>query len=219
MESLLLNIIGMNFIGIYCFWSYVAERNIVDFIDPLRNQIEWPNTVSIVWGPLRFKRRKKVSSGVVVTWREVCLVITTCFYAAWGFGKNYRYFFELLKGIMPQHLPEQILQRIVRLSTDGNSQQEVARMLGGIWKMHKQNFVTQLRDWPTTSEEAWRFDENLHATGRPSTAPKGQNDPLHLGSSSVNADDLPIWEVEVSSNHSEMASGCRILVSASSQMS
>ena len=31
---------------------------------------------------------------------------------------------------MPQNLPEQILQRIVRLSAVGNSQQEVARMLG-----------------------------------------------------------------------------------------
>ena len=30
---------------------------------------------------------------------------------------------------MPQNLPEQILQRIVRLSTDDNSQREVARML------------------------------------------------------------------------------------------
>ena len=40
----------------------IAERNIVDFIDPLCNQIEWPNTVNIVWGRLRLKRRKKVSS-------------------------------------------------------------------------------------------------------------------------------------------------------------
>ena len=31
---------------------------------------------------------------------------------------------------MPQNMPEQILQRIVRLSADGNSQREVARMLG-----------------------------------------------------------------------------------------
>ena len=28
------------------------------FIDPVRSQIEWPNTVIIVWGPLRLKRRK-----------------------------------------------------------------------------------------------------------------------------------------------------------------
>ena len=54
--------------------------------------------------------------------------------------------------------------------------------------MHKQNFVTQRRDWPTISEEAWRIDEYLHAKGRPSTAPNGQNEPLHLGSSSANAD-------------------------------
>ena len=31
---------------------------------------------------------------------------------------------------MPQNLPQQILQRIVRLSADGNYQREVARMLG-----------------------------------------------------------------------------------------
>ena len=31
---------------------------------------------------------------------------------------------------MPQNLPQQILQRIVRLSADGNSQRKVARMLG-----------------------------------------------------------------------------------------
>ena len=31
---------------------------------------------------------------------------------------------------MPQNLPEQKLQRIVRLSANGNSQREVARMLG-----------------------------------------------------------------------------------------
>ena len=59
--------------------------------------------------------------------------------------------------------------------------------------MHK-----QLRDWPTTSEEAWRFNENLHATGRLSTDLNGQNEPLHRGSLSANADDPPIWEVDVS---------------------
>ena len=113
----------------------ITERSTVDFIYPLRNQIEWPNTVIIVWGPLRLKRMEKVSSGVV-TWSEVCLAITTLmlwlplFYAAWGFGKHYWYFFKLLKGIMPQNLPEQILQQIVRLLADGNSQREVARMLG-----------------------------------------------------------------------------------------
>ena len=40
------------------------------------------------------------------------------------------HFFELLNGIMPQNLPDQILQRIVRLLADGNSQRKVARMLG-----------------------------------------------------------------------------------------
>ena len=31
---------------------------------------------------------------------------------------------------MPKNLPEQLLQRIVRLSADGNPQREVTRMLG-----------------------------------------------------------------------------------------
>ena len=122
----------MNFIGIYLFLVVcsIAERNTVDFIDPLRNQIEWPNTVSIVWEPLRLMRRTIVSSGVV-TWSEVCLAITTLMLlCSVDFGKDYWYFFEPLKGIMPQNLPEQILQRIVRLSAGGNSQREVARMLG-----------------------------------------------------------------------------------------
>ena len=48
---------------------------------------------------------------------------------------------------------------------------------GGVSRMHKYSFATQPRDWPTTSEEAWRFDANLHATERPSTAPNGHNEP------------------------------------------
>ena len=102
----------------------------------------------------------------------------------------YWYFFELLNGIMPQNLPEQILQRIVRLSADGNSLREVARMLG-MSEGCISKILRRSRESPTISEEVWRFDENLHATGRPSTAPKGQNEPLHLGSSK-NADDPPI---------------------------
>ena len=61
--------------------------------------------------------------------------------------------------------------------------------------------------------------ENLHVTGRPSTALNGQNEPLHLASSSANADDPPIWEADVSSNELETASGRRILVSVSNLMS
>ena len=32
--------------------------------------------------------------------------------------------------------------------------------------MHKENFALQPRDWPTTSKEAWRFDDNLHCHGK-----------------------------------------------------
>ena len=46
----------------------IAERNTVDLIDLLRNQIEWPNTVSIVWGPLRLKRRKSEFRGSHLKW-------------------------------------------------------------------------------------------------------------------------------------------------------
>ena len=103
---------------------------------------------------------------------------------------------------MPQNLPEQVLQRIVRLSADSNSQREVARMLGVsqgcISKILRRN-----RDWPTTSEEVWRLDENLHTTGRLSTAPNGQNEPLHLSSSSANADDLAIWEADCQFEHTQ----------------
>ena len=85
--------------------------------------------------------------------------------------------------------------------------------------MHRQNFATQPRGWPTTSMEAWRFDKKFDVTGRPSTASNGQNEPLDLGSSSANADDPPIWKADVSSNHLNTASGRRILDSAYSQMS
>ena len=76
------------------------------------------------------EKEKKVCSEVVI-WSKVCLAITTLMLlCSAGFGKDDWHFFELLKGIMPQNLPQQILQWIVRLSADGNSQWEVARMLG-----------------------------------------------------------------------------------------
>ena len=50
---------------------------------------------------------------------------------------------------MPQNLPEQTLQQIVRLSADGNSQRKVARMLGMyqgcISKIFQRNWET---GWP-----------------------------------------------------------------------
>ena len=91
-------------------------------------------------------------------------------------------------------MPQQILPRIVRLLADGNSQRESSEDDEGVSRIHKKNCAMQPRDWPTTSEEAWRFDKNLHAKGRLSTAPNGQNESPHLGSSSANADDPPIWE-------------------------
>ena len=116
---------------------------------------------------------------------------------------------------MPQNLPQQILQRIVRLSAYGICQGGVARMLG----MSQECISKILQRNRETGRPPWRFDENLQDMRRLSIAPNGQNELLHLSSSSANADDPPIWEADVSSNHSETASGHRILVSASSQMS
>ena len=64
---------------------------------------------------------------------------------------------------MPQNLPEQILQRIVKLCADGNCQREVARMLGMSQGCIRKILATQPRDRPTTSAEVWRFNENFHA--------------------------------------------------------
>ena len=70
--------------------------------------------------------KEKVSSGVV-TWSEVCLAITTLMLlCSVVFRWRLLLYLWTLKGIMPQNLPEQIMQRIVRLSADGNSQWEVA---------------------------------------------------------------------------------------------
>ena len=162
----------------------IAERNTVDLIDPLRNQIEWPNTVSVVWGPLRLKRRKKVNSGVL-TWSEVCLAIATLMLlCSAGFRQRLLIFLWTFKGDRATKFATANTaancQVVGRWQFSARSSQDV----GVVSRMHKQNFATQPRDWPTTSEEAWRFDENLHATRRRSTAPYGQNEPLHLGSSS-----------------------------------
>ena len=37
---------------------------------------------------------------------------------------------------------------------------------GGVSRMHKQKFETQPRDWPTTSEEVWRFDKKSPRHGK-----------------------------------------------------
>ena len=123
---------------------------------------------------------------------------------------------------MLQNLPEQKLLRIVRLSADGNSQREVARMLGVsqgcISKSLRRDRETG-RPHQRKRGGSMKISTPRHATGRPSSASNGQKETLHLGSSSTNADDPPNWDAGVSSNHSETASGGRILVSASSEMS
>ena len=173
---------------------------------------------NIVWGRLRHDTRKKVSSGVA-TWSEVCLAITTLMLlCSMGFRQRLLIFLWTFKRVMPQNLPQQILQQIVSLSADDNSQREVARMLGvSQGCISKILWCKRETGWPHQRKRGG-FDEHLHATGRLSTAPNGQNAPLHLGSSSANAEDPPVWEADVSSNHSEMVSGHRILISASSQM-
>ena len=108
----------------------IAERNTVDFIDPLRNQIEWSNTVSIVWGPQRLKRRKKVSSGVV-TWSEVCLVIgTLMLLCSVGFRLRLLIFLWTFKGNHASKFATANTAANCQVVADGNSQREVVRILG-----------------------------------------------------------------------------------------
>ena len=101
MESLLLNSICVNLIGIYCFWSYVQLQNeillisSIHYVTKLNGQAQ-----SVLSGDRWDSREGKVSSGVV-TWSEVCRAITTLMLLCnvWGFVKDYRYLFELLKGM------------------------------------------------------------------------------------------------------------------------
>ena len=111
---------------------------------------------------------------------------------------------------MPQNLPEQILQRIVSLSADGNSQQEVARILrvsqGCISiRPHQRKCGGSMKiSMPRKDLQLLR----MVRTNRFISAPRVQ---MQM-----------IWRfgvVDVSSNHSDAASGCQILVSASNQMS
>ena len=192
----------------------IAERNTVDFIDHYATKLNDQNSQYCLGTAETQEKEKCDFRGSHLKWS----LPSHCHFDSFmQRGVSVKTIDISLKGIMPQNLPQQILQRIVRLSADGNSQREVARMLGVSQGCISKNFAMQPRDWSTTSEEAWRFDENLQATGRPSTAPNGQNELLN--SSSANADVPPIWEADVSLNHSETASDHQILVSASSQMS
>ena len=150
MESLLLNGICVNLIGIYCFWSYFQLRNEILLVSTSIRTLKGNHAT-------KFARANTAAD---------CQVV-----GKWQFS--------------------------ARSSQDAE----------GISRMHKQNFAMQPTAWPTTSEEAWRFDENLHAPGRASTAPHGQTEPFYLGSSSANADDPPIREADVNSNHSKTVSG------------
>ena len=119
---------------------------------------------------------------------------------------------------MPQHLPEQILQRIVRLSTNGISQREVARMMGV-----SQGCISKIL---LRNRETGRPHQRKCGGSMKISTPWEYHQLLRMvrtncfisAPSSANADDSPVWEADVSSNHSETAAGRRIFVSASSQM-
>ena len=214
MESLLLNGICVNLIGIYCFWLYVQLRNEILLISSIHYITKLNGQTQSVLSGNRWDSREGKGE-----FRRSHL--------KWSLPSHYHFDAFMQRGVSVKTIDISLKGIMARANTAANCQVvgrwqfsvRSSQDTGVVSRTHKQNFAMQPRDWPTTSEEVWRLDENLHATGRPSTAPNGLNEPLHLGSSSANADDLPIWEADVSSNHSETASGHRILVSASSQMS
>ena len=118
---------------------------------------------------------------------------------------------------MPQNLPEQILQRIVRLSADGNSQREVARMLG----LSQGCISKNLR----LNRETGRPHQRKRGGSMKISTPREDRQLLRmirmnrLSRLLICEAHPPIWETDVSSNHLKTASGRRILVSASSQLS
>ena len=131
-----------------------------------------------------------------------------CFYAVWGFGKDHWYFFELLKGITPKDLPEQKLQRIVKLSANSKSQQEVARTLG----------VSQ-----RCIRKTGRHHQRTRGGSMKNSTPREDHKLLRMKTASSG---LLVCECRWSADLGggcqfepfETASGCRILVSASRQM-
>ena len=220
MESLLLNGICVNLIGIYCVWWYVQLRNEILLIPSIHYVTKLNGQTQSVFSGDRWDSREERSE-----FRGSHL--------KWSLPSHYQFGAFMQRGVSVNIIDISLTflkgscHKFARANTAANYQvvsrwQFLVRSsqdAGNVSRMHEQNIARQPRDWLTTSEEVWKFDENLHATGRPSTAPNGQNEPFHLGSSSANADDPPIWEADVSSNHSETASGHRILVSSSSQMS
>ena len=116
----------------------------------------------------------------------------------------YWYFFELLNGIMPQNCRWQFSAR---------SSQDA----GDVWRMHKQNFATQprLADDIRGSVEVRRKSPRHGKTVNCSERAKRTVSSQLVWECRRSAD----WEADVSLNHSETDCDCRILVSASSQMS
>ena len=213
MESLLLNGICVNLIGIYCFWSYVQLRNEILLISSIHYVTKLNGHSQYCRGTAETHEKEKGQ------FRGSHL--------KWSLPSHYHFDAFMQRGVSAKTIDVFLTfkgghaTKFATANTAANCQiagrwhfsARSSQDAGGVSRMHNENFAMQPRDWPTTSEEMWSFDENLHATGRPLTTPNGQDEPLHVGSSSANADDPPIWEADVSSNHLETASGHRILVS------
>ena len=96
------------------------------------------------------------------------------------------------------NLQEQILVCIARLSAEGYSQREVARMLGV-----SQGCVSKiLRRNRDTGRPHQRWCGGRRSLTEKADSWSGQGQSLNLGSLSTRGDDLPIWEEVVSSEAS-----------------
>ena len=126
--------------------------------------------------------------------------------ADWWFNYAYvsfwiiMHFLSFFESIMLCNFQEQILAYNIRLSAEGYSRQEAARMLGVSQECIGKLFATQMRRWLAKSGEAWGSEESE----------KGQL--CHLGSWSAHGDDPPISEDVVNLEDCKQASGCWLLV-------
>ena len=105
---------------------------------------------------------------------------------------------------MPQNMPQQILQRICPLA--GRFSARSSQDAGVVSRMHKQNFTTQPRDWPTTSAAAYqrkrggsmkistpREDRQLLPTSRFISAPRLRMQMIRLFGRRMSVRTIRIW--------------------------
>ena len=125
MESLLLNDICVNLIGIYCFWSYVQLRNEIMLISSIHYETKLNGQTQYCLGENEFR-------GSHLKWSLLIFL--------WTFKEDHVTNFATANTAAN-------CQVVGRWQFSAISSLDVR----GVSRMHKQNFVTQPRDWPTTS--------------------------------------------------------------------